>query len=46
MKGKGTVMYTRRRILTTLSLAGGTSLICAPRVLAAEAESKPLPYGC
>ena len=30
--------YTRRRILTTLSLAGGANLICAPRVLAAEAE--------
>ena len=30
--------YTRRRILTAMSLAGGASLICAPRVLAAEAE--------
>ena len=38
VKGRGTMTYTRRRILTTLSLAGGANLICAPRVLAAEAE--------
>ena len=31
--------------LTTLSLAGGANLICAPQVLAAEASSKPPPYG-
>jgi NitT/TauT family transport system substrate-binding protein len=30
------MMYTRRRFLTTLSVAGAAGLVCAPRVRAAE----------